>query len=258
VGHLQIVRDFPSEPEGHPRTVRIYTPDAYDREPDRRFPVAYLQDGQNVFAHPDSWRWDTWCANHAIERTAAAGRTEPWILVAVDHGLDRFEEYSPWPEPRLAIQGRGEAYVRFLEGPLKRWVDARYRTRTGAQDTAILGSSLGGLIALYAGLTRPHVYGRIGGLSPTVMWCLGRMFEAWNAHPRSWTKVWLDVGGHERIWQREVELDYVTAVPAFHERLKGLGYHDWELRYFLDPDAAHDEGAWQRRLPEVFGWLLAP
>src|SRR3954471_2672941 len=108
MGHVHIEHGVHSPQEGVARTVRIYTPDAYDASPDERFPVLFMNDGQNVFAHDGSARWDTWCANSALEAGVAQGRIPPWIIVAVDHGENRFEEYSPWPEPRLGIEGRGE------------------------------------------------------------------------------------------------------------------------------------------------------
>src|SRR4029079_6230335 len=96
MGHIHVEHGVWSPGEGFARTVRIYTPDAYDgADTGHRFPVLFMQDGQNVFAHPESARWDTWCANSALEAGVAQGRIEPWVIVAVDHGPNRFEEYSP-------------------------------------------------------------------------------------------------------------------------------------------------------------------
>lgn len=257
MGYVHIQRDFHSPTECFDRTVRIYTPDAYDAEPDRRFGVLYMQDGQNVFAHPESARWETWCANEALERVAADGAIDPWIIVAVDHGDSRFEEYSPWPEPRLGIEGRGAQYVRFLTDHLKPYIDRTYRTQTDAPSTAIMGSSLGGLVSLYAGWSRPDVFGRIGGVSPTVMWSLGKLFEVWQGHTRHWSRIHLDVGGREAIWRDHVPLDYPSGVWAFYEQLRHAGYSDWELRLVYDHDAGHHESDWQRRLPDTLAWLLA-
>jgi predicted alpha/beta superfamily hydrolase len=256
MGHVHILREVASPPEGFARTVRIYTPDAYDREPERRFPVLYMQDGQNVFRHPESARYDTWCANDALEQVAAEGRIEPWIIVAVDHGPDRFAEYSPWDEPRLGVTARGPLYVRFVADHLKPWVDATYRTKPEAPQTAIMGSSLGGLISLYAGLVRPEVFGRIGGVSPTVMWSLGRLSEAWTTRPPTWVRIHLDVGTAEGLTIASVGLDYPVAVRAFHKHLQSLGYEPWELELVVEEGAGHHEIDWQRRLPATLAWLL--
>jgi predicted alpha/beta superfamily hydrolase len=256
MGHVHIVRGFESPGEGFARTIRIYTPDAYDWEPDRRFGVLYMQDGQNVFAHPESAVFDTWCANRAIEQVVSEGTTEPWILVAVDHTEDRFAEYSPWDEPRLNVRARGPLYVSFVADTLKPYIDRTYRTRPMSEWTGIMGSSLGGLISLYAGWSRPEVFGRIGGVSPTVMWSMGKLFEAWDRHTRHWSRIYLDVGANERISQQHVPLDYADLVQKFYDQLRRVGYADHELRLVVDPDGIHHEISWQRRLPEAFRWLL--
>lgn len=256
MGDVHVLPDFHSIPEGFTRTVRVYLPDAYDREPSRAFPVVYMHDGQNVFAHPSSGRWDTWCANTTLEGLVSVGAVEPWIIVGIDHGHSRFEEYSPWDEHRLGIAGRGEAYVSFIVDHLKPFIDRMLRTRRGPEWTAIVGASLGGLVSLYAGWTRPEIFGRVGGVSPTVMWSEGRLFHEWKQHTGRWSRVHLDVGGREFIWRDHVPLDYPAAVPAFHQQLRRAGYGDHELRLVWDELGEHHESAWQRRLPDTFAWLL--
>src|SRR4051812_15111398 len=99
MGYVHIIRDFFAPEEGGNRTVRIYTPSGYESDVDRTYGVLYMQDGQNVFAHPESARFDTWCANYTIEELAHTGAVEPWIIVGIDHGPDRFGDYSPWDDP---------------------------------------------------------------------------------------------------------------------------------------------------------------
>ncbi|MBF5043412.1 alpha/beta hydrolase [Aggregicoccus sp. 17bor-14] len=257
MGHVHILRDFHSPPEGFARTVRIYTPDAYDAEPGRRVPVLYMQDGQNVFAHPESATYDTWCANTAIERLAGEGRLEPWLIVGIDSGAGRLAEYSPWDEPRAGIKARGPEYARFLVEHLKPWVDRTYRTRPGPESTAVIGSSLGGLISLYLGLAYPHVFGRVGGMSPTVMWSEGRLFHAWQQHSRQWSRIYLDAGSNEHIEAGGMPLNYGEATRDFFHHLRRLGYGDHELFLVLEPGGIHHERDWQRRLPLALRWLLS-
>src|SRR4051794_22016964 len=114
MGFIQILRCFPSPPEGFPRTLRIFLPDAYFQDEGRRFGVLYMHDGQNVFAHPDSAREETWAVNEAMERLATAREIEPWMVVGVDHGEGRFDDYSPWPEPKVKSRGRARVYAEFL------------------------------------------------------------------------------------------------------------------------------------------------
>lgn len=256
MGYIHIIRDLYSPQEGLHRTVRIYTPDAYDHAHGQRFPVLYMHDGQNVFAHPESARLDTWCANLTLERLVREGHMQPWLIVAVDHSTNRLAEYSPFDEPRSGVYAHGEPYVRFLLETLKPYVDRTYRTLMGPEFTGTMGSSLGGLISLYLGLRHPEVFGRIGGLSPSVMWGHNRIFELWRHHTRRWSRIYLDAGTHEFVDPVGYPMYYGTAVRDFYFHLKHLGYADHELHLVLEPEGHHDERAWQRRLPWAMRWLL--
>lgn len=256
MGHVHIIRDFASPQEGRTRTVRIYTPDAYDSAPGRRFPVLYMHDGQNVFAHPESAVFDTWCANLALERLVAGGRVEPWLIVAVDSTHERLAEYSPWDEPRSNVPARAAPYVRFLVETLKPYLERNYRTRPGPEWTGVMGSSLGGLMSLYMGWKHPELFGRIGALSPSVMWSWNRIFSEWSAHTRKWSRIYLDAGADEAVDPVGYLMRYGEATRDFHHHLKRLGYADHELRLVLEPGGQHHETDWQRRLPAALSWLL--
>ncbi|MDY7231002.1 alpha/beta hydrolase [Hyalangium rubrum] len=254
---IQIIRDFASPQEGFSRTLRIYTPDGYDpAASDRRYPVLYLHDGQNVFAHPESALYDTWCANHALDSLVREGQLEPWIVVAVDSRDNRLSEYSPWDEPRSHVLARGEPYVRFFVDTLKPFIDSHWLTRQGPAWTGVMGSSMGGLISLYLGWRYPELFGRIGGLSPSVMWSYGRLFHEWTSHTHRWTRIYLDAGVHENIDPVGYWMFYGQATRDFYFHLKNLGYGDHELHLVLDPEGGHNERDWQRRLPEALRWLL--
>lgn len=257
MGHLQIIRDFASPEEGGTRTVRIYTPDAYDADPQRRFGVLFMQDGQNVFAHPESARYDTWMANNAVEALSREGAIDPWIIVGIDHGPDRFGDYSPWDDPvSNVVPAKGQRYARFIDDHLLPFIDAHYRTRPDPRWRALMGASLGGLISLYMHMARPDLYGRVGGVSPSVMWSQALLFAYWKAHPRKFSKIYLDAGETEFIVVDGRALDYGSATRTFYEHLKGLGYEDHELKVVLEPGGQHFEADWQRRLPGAMRWLL--
>jgi predicted alpha/beta superfamily hydrolase len=256
MGHVHIVRDFRNPTDGSTRTLRIYTPDAYDRDRSARFPVLYMHDGQNVFAHPESARFETWCANTALERLAAEGRIEPWIIVGIDHGPDRFGEYSPWDFPRAQVVARGQSYAELLVQHVKPYIDRTYRTRPEGQWTGAMGSSLGGLLSLYLGWKYPDSFGRIGAVSPTVMWSDSKIFEHWRAHSRNWTRIYIDAGADERITVNGIDLDYTTGARDLFIHLRQLGYAEHEVCLVLEPGGRHHEIDWQRRLPFAFRWLL--
>ena len=216
-----------------------------------------MHDGQNVFAHPESARFETWCANWTMDRLVAEGRIEPWIIVGIDHSEDRFGEYSPWDEPRVSSIGRGEGYAEYVVRHVMPFIDGIYRTRPESMWTAVAGASLGGLISLYLGRRYPQVFGRIGGFSPSVMWANGAMFGYWQAHTHRWSRVYIDAGANETVdWDR-LHIDYGADVRAFWRHLCSMGYAPHELRLVLEPNGIHHERDWARRLPEALAWMLA-
>ena len=249
---VRVVERFPSPPEGFDRKVRIWRP-PHAKGP---LPVLVLNDGQNIFDDPTTERHKSWRANKAMEKLLRAGRIEPWLLVAVDHGLGRFEEYTPWAAPPLTTEGRADRYVEFVCEHLLPWVEANYETVPGREARAMAGSSLGGLVSLHAGRTRPEVFSRIGALSPTVMWGGGKMFADWDRKVEPALRIWMDVGGRELFELGDIRLDYPREVPRFERKLRSLGYRESELKFLLDPRGGHDENDWARRLPTVLEWLL--
>lgn len=253
---IRILPEFYSAPEGIGRTLRICTPDGYDGDPDSRFPVLYMLDGQNVFNHPASAVSPTWRANDAMDRLSAEGLLRPWIIVAVDHTPDRLAEYSPWKEPAAGSEGRGWLFADFLVHHLKPYIDTAWRTLPEPHWTAVMGSSMGGLMSLVLGKAYPHVFGRIGALSPTVMWANGELYRLWDAPTGRWCRIYLDTGALETYWFDDIYLDYVEATGRFCAHLKEIGVKDHELRYVVAPGHFHNEQAWQERLPDIFPWLL--
>jgi len=258
MGNIQILHDFFSPPEQIKRTVRIYTPDGYEQsdpggngEADRPLPVLYVFDGQNIFAHPESATYDTWCINWTLEKLVAQGAIAPWIIVGIDHLDDRLSEYSSW------IGGRANLCADFLVNHLKPYIDRTYRTRPEAQWTGVMGSSMGGLMTLYLGKTYPQVFGRIGCLSPALMWGDRYMFSLWDSSTHRWSRILLYVGGAEQYSYSGVWLDYVPVTRDFYHHLKDLGYGDHELQFRLAEGEIHHETGWQRQLPSLMPWLLA-
>jgi predicted alpha/beta superfamily hydrolase len=255
-GRLHLFPGLPSAPEGFTRTVRVWLPDAYQTSPGERFPVLYLQDGQNVFTHPSSAPVHPWGVERTLTDLAREG-LGTWMAVGVDSGPGRLAEYSPFDEPALDIRARGEPYLRFLSEQLKPWVDAHFRTRPGPGHTAVAGSSMGGLISLWLGYTRPERFSRVAALSPTAMWGSGELFRRLRHLPASPLRLYLDAGAREHLSIGGMELDYGRAAGDLHAHLTALGYPRDFLRLVLEPGGEHHERDWQRRLPAALRWLLA-
>ena len=167
--NVLILADSFRMPQLHNRARRVwlYLPPSYASQPTRRYPVLYLQDGQNVFDEATAYSGE-WGVDETLNQLATANSKAPaCIVVAVDNGgARRLDEYSPWVNPELKKGGEGAAYTDFLALTLKPYIDGHYRTQPDASHTAIAGSSMGGLISLYAGLKYPQVFGRVGVFSP--------------------------------------------------------------------------------------------
>lgn len=250
MGYLRLLDELTSPPEGgRKRTVRILAPTSWEGALLEACPVLYLNDGQNVFSDWGRDGSESWCADVAMESLVARGVVEPWLIVAVDSDVSRDSDYSPWAE--------GDHYARFMLETLQPYVEARFGVRRGPEWTAVAGSSLGGLISLHLSRSFPGVFGRVAALSPTVMWAQGRLFHEWRAHSRQWTRIYLDAGANEVLFEEGEAFDYAGSVRAFWGHLKAMGYAEHEVRLVLEPGGDHHERAWRRRLPEALRWLLA-
>lgn len=189
---------LPSATLGTNRTVRVWLPPGYDAEPRRRFPVVYLHDGQNVFSSAGTnccFGWGSWEVDRAVERLAAAGRMQPVILVGVDNTRLRLPEYRG-PTANPTNDAAFHAYRRFLVEELKPAVDARFRTRRGPEDTALIGSSLGGICSVAIAWEHPDVFGKAASLSGA-FWIADRHFLTHTLQPaprRKPLRLYLDSG----------------------------------------------------------------
>jgi predicted alpha/beta superfamily hydrolase len=238
------------------RDIVVYLPQAYlDSPSTRRFPVFYLNDGQNLFDDRTSFLpRHTWRADTTTDRLNAAGEIEPLILVGVANtGLRRMAEYTP---TRDTFRGGGEGplYGRLLVEELKPLIDRTFRTLPGPANTALGGSSLGGLISLALGLGHPDIFGKIAALSPSVWWDQRNILNVVsNARPRPSLRIWLDMGTAEG-------LRHLRDADLLHRRLLQRGWQDQgpspDLHYLRVTGAVHDEDAWADRFDQVLRFLF--
>lgn len=244
---------FPIPQLGRTRRVWLYLPRGYATSR-ARYPVLYLQDGQNVFDDATSFsgEWGVDEALDSLPRHAVA----PAIVVAVDNGGDRrLDEYDPWknPEPRLG-GGEGEAYAEWLAHTLKPYVDAHYRTRPDAPHTGVGGSSAGALIALYAALRYPETFGR-AMLFSTASWLTGthllELARRW-APRRPLPRFYFASGAFETP-EGEPAGEQRRMVAALHE----AGVPDGAVRSVVAPAGKHAEWFWRQEFPAAYRWLFA-
>jgi len=243
---------FPSRFLRNQRDLIVYLPPGYDSQPDRRFPVLYLHDGQNLFDGATSFiPGMDWHIGQTADFVISEGRAEPLIIVGIyNAGKQRLGEYTPTRAPKLG-GGRANRYAKFLLEEVQPMVKANYRTLNGAENTGIGGSSLGGLVSLYIGLRQPAIFGRIAALSPSVWWnqrVILRFAEAAPVQPLP--RIWLDIGTREgpRI---------VDDVERFRDVLLHKGWQiGRDLAYQRVEGAEHNEAAWAARVGPFLEFLF--
>lgn len=258
-GNIQSHPGFQSKVLGNRRDVLVYLPPGYQRARTRRFPVLYLQDGQNVFDAATAFGGVEWRADETAERLVEQNLIDPVIIVAIANaGEARIHEYAPSrgrleEGKRRRSKGLLQHYGRFLINELKPFIDARYRTLTGPEYTGLGGSSLGGLATIALGLWHPNVFGRLAVMSPSIWWddeVLYKMVEALDDEARLPLKIWLDTGTNEPGWQRaRILRDGLIE--------KGWRLYD-DLYYFEDEGAGHTEAAWAHRFDAALRFLYPP
>lgn len=252
-GRLERLAEFESTILGNTRQVVAYLPPGYDDQDERRYPVLYVQDGQNLFEADRSFiKGQHWRLGDAAEEAIAARTARPMIIVGIDNaGAARVHEYTPTRDEKRNAGGRAAEYGRMLTEELKPLIDARYRTIPDA--TAIGGSSMGALLALVLALREPHIFRGAAVMSPSVWWddrALLREVDSAGAgvdRPR----IWLDIGGREG---REA----LTDARLLRDRLAARGWNQADLRFHVDRRGDHSERSWAIRARPMLEFLFPP
>ncbi len=228
------------------RDLLVAAPPGYQRGT-RRYPVVYALDGQNLFDPATSYAGD-WGLLETLEEHGAG---DPVIVVGIPNlGPDRLREYSPFDDP---VRGPGEAapFLDWLVRTVKPLVDARFRTLPGRRHTAIAGSSMGGLFALWALIHGAATFGAAWSLSPAFWYADGEIFRWLRQQPAPVGRIHLDIGTAEGD-------DELFDARRMRDLLLDRGWvMGGSLRYVEDPGAGHDEAAWGRRIGEHWPELVA-
>ena len=256
-GNIKRHRAFPSKILGNRRDVLVYLPRGYRRFSRRRYPVLYLQDGQNVFDAATSFSGVEWGVDEAAERLIKENLIEPLIVVAVANtGEQRIDEYAPTrgvidakAKRKKRSKGLARKYAHFLMDELKPYIDRKYRTNPGAEFTGLGGSSLGGLVTFAIGILYPQVFGRLMVMSPSIWWdnfAIYRLVDSIQQKPP--LKIWLDTGTAEPGWEQARELV---------NRLLEKGWKlQKDLQYMEAQGADHSEAAWAARVEPALRFLF--
>ena len=232
-----------------PRDVTVWLPPGYDENPDQRFPVLYMHDGQNLFDPMlASYKVD-WQVDETATKLIETGKIPPMIVVGMNNTADRNLEYSD--------RELGAAYRKWLIEELKPNIDKKYRTKPGREHTSVGGSSMGGLVSFILAWENPDVFSSAICMSPAFR--IGREYGKLD-----YTKTvrkdkgekpdvvfYIDNGG---IGLEEVLQPGITKMIKV---LKKKGFEEKkDLFYVIDPDAKHFESAWAERMPQAMEWLF--
>jgi predicted alpha/beta superfamily hydrolase len=238
------------------RDVWVYLPPGYAADSARRYPVVYLHDGNNVFNEATSFLGVEWGVDEVAEQGIRAGRLPDFIAVAVANTPDRTREYTWTPDPK---HGGGTAtdYARFLIEELKPFIDRTYRTDPRPEATAVVGSSLGGIVSLWLGLEHPEVFRRIGCVSPAAGWADRDLERLVRAGRGTGLRIWLDIGTAEAT-PRNGEPDWwLQDARSLRDALVLRGYVEGrDLHYEEVQGAKHNEVAWAARIGRILAYLL--
>jgi predicted alpha/beta superfamily hydrolase len=230
------------------RRIWIYLPQDYESS-FRRYPVLYMHDGQNVFDDATSFTGE-WGVDEGMDTMM-----RKCIVVAIDNGGSRrLNEYCPYDFSLTGIaavqmsgKGEGREYVDFLVQTLKPFIDKRYRTQPGRRHTFIAGSSMGGLISMYALLRYPQVFGGAGVFSPA-FWVGPTIFDDIKLRGKKVKgKIWFYAGGAESesmVPDTEKAYELMKKFPASEEKL------------VVVQEGRHNESQWRQQFPLFYQWII--
>ena len=251
-----------------PRNVDVWLPPGYEADPDRRYPVLYMHDGQNLFDPKLAYAGIDWGVDEAMTRLIAEGKVRDAIVVGIWNTPKRLAEYMPnkavttpgihfvdgFPDLKRE-EILSDHYLAFLVDELKPFIDGHYRTLPGRGDTAIMGSSLGGLISAYAASEYPQVFGAAGGVSTHWPAGEGMVIDWLAAHlpdPRT-HRFYFDFG------TRTLDATYEPYQRRMDAAMQRAGYvqnHNWFTRKY--EGAEHSEKSWRERVDVPLMFLLGP
>lgn len=252
------IRDHLAFPSRHvlARDVWVWLPPGYDKAMKQRYPVVYFHDGQNVFDGATSFLPGLeWGADETADRLIREKRIAPCIVVAIANTSQRREDYTYETDARYG-GGRSAAYMRFLTEELVPFIDSTYRTVKSPAARTVIGSSLGGLIALDLGLLHPDVFGRVGSVSPAVWWAGDAIVKRVSEVGKKPLRIWVDIGTAESTPTADGHREWLEGADALTAALEKAGWQRGkDLRYEVVDGAKHNEPAWAARLDRILEFL---
>ena len=230
---------------GRTRRIWVYLPPDYGSS-GKNYPVIYMQDGQNLFdAHTSGY--GEWGVDELMD-SLYLKNSKMAIIVGIDHGDQyRLTEYNPFNNERFG-KGRGDEYVDFIVQTLKPFIDQTYQTKTSVKHTSIAGSSMGGLISMYAIAKYPQVFGRAGVFSPA-FWIAPEIYSYLSEKKFPKQKIYFVAGDLESN-------EMVPDMKKLHQQLLSQGIKSKQMLVKAASDGKHSEWFWHREFPGFYNWIM--
>lgn len=229
-----------------PRQIRLYLPPGYDQS-DKRYPVLYMHDAQNLFDDATSFVGE-WHVDETLNRLASEAGLE-LIVVGIDNGQEkRMNELSPWPNERFGV-AEGEQYMQFIVKQVKPYIDSEYRTLSDRDNTAIMGSSMGGLISHFAIFAHGDIFSRAGIFSPSY-WYSEEVYRYSAEQPLA-----ADARLFFLMGEKEGD-NMVVNMQRMVEQIKQQGHDARLMSSKVTPDAEHNETFWSSEFGDAIVWLM--
>ena len=227
------------------RRISVLLPHDYHRA-HKRYPVLFLQDGQNLF--DDYAPFGNWGVDKKLAVMAERGLGD-LIVVAIDHAeADRIKEFTPSAPTKLG-SGDGKRYVRFLAEDLKKYVDEHFRTLPQREFTGLGGSSMGGLISIYGGLIYPRIFSKLLIFSPSLWVAPNIHFHSIHFDEAFATQIYIYAGGEESA-------NMIPNIQRFKQAIEESGAAgDVTIKVSVDPQGKHNEHRWGEEFPKAAEWL---
>jgi predicted alpha/beta superfamily hydrolase len=228
------------------RTIYIYLPPDYHTS-NKKYPVLYVQDGQNLFNEATAFAKE-WKIDKTLNQLHKRKDYGAIVVGIANGGHDRNNEYAAWHRNRL---GGGEAdnYLKFIAESLKPHIDTHFRTLPQAHNTALVGSSMGGLFALYGVLKRSDIFGKAGVLSPS-LWFNSQIYEFAQHHIQPQNKVYIVGSKTESRFMHD-------SLQGMYWSLRNGGLPDNHLHVVLKDRGRHNERFWGTEFKKMYLWLFA-
>lgn len=247
-GQTQIITDSAYTSLDNAHTTIVYTPPGYTET--KQYPVIYAHDGQNLF-YDETSAYGSWGLLPILDKLINEGTIEPVIMVGVYNNSDRMIEYAP--------SDGGDIYLNYIVDSVKPYIDSHYSTKPDRDNTAIFGSSMGGLISLYAGMKYNDTFSKAGVVSPSI-WYDGNWIIKYINEMETLpvdTKLWIDAGTGEQEAYDDRLCDMAQNARSLSELLMFKGYNPVDdFLYYEVPNAAHNEAAWNARAHMMLTYLF--